>query len=215
MKTTYIYVSPETLRVFQDLFDHRLGMKCREMLQNEASLRLTYIWSAVILAFELIMTVGLYAAHGIFWESLLVLLATAIVSKSYIREYKRKVRRDAESLVKYKNLEQIFLRIWASCRLANVPNSQKLVEELELRLRQTIDFILNLQGDKKKDWSPEIEKVRPFVKDSLALIVRLQLMGSYHIQIEGSQNMDDEELLDARARWLSERLFENPKFRMP
>ncbi|MCF7865026.1 MAG: hypothetical protein K9M11_00780 [Candidatus Pacebacteria bacterium] len=220
MKTKQSKLPAAMLEIFRELFDSRMALhiSCKKMLQQVKSLDVRYITSSCIqIAVMIAATCFFFKAPS--WERFALTAGGLIISASvlctWINIQKGRVKDNSYDLEDYHRLEKLFLGIWATNRIEEVRSSSVLAQVLEDEVRAAVRLILAFQEDTKTDHTSEIADLHAFVKATLAIIVRLELMGSYNLVIPDSETMDTEEMMNARARELCTKLFEDPDFRMP
>lgn len=116
------------------------------------------------------------------------------------------------------------LRMWDDCKtifseicdhkhIKDDISSSQLVAYLENEVRQTVREILHIQKFNTNPMKDSSSELKSYLKNLMALVVRLELMGTGQISI--SMCGDEENLYDARADWFYTVLFRNPDFVIP
>lgn len=119
----------------------------------------------------------------------------------------------AEQLLMWNDCETMFSEICDYKQIKDDISSSQLVAHLENEVRQTVREILHIQKFDTNPMKDSSGKLKSYLKNLMALVVRLELMGTGQISI--GMCGDEESLYDARADWFYTVLFRNPDFVIP
>jgi hypothetical protein len=89
----------------------------------------------------------------------------------------------------------------------------ELIAHLEAEVRETVREIKSIQEEAESPMSEAVDNLKAYLRNLMALVVRLRLMDTHLISIGICDTEDD--FYDARADWFYKKLFKDPDFRIP